>query len=132
MPNHKYVTIFSRQRQFGKNIGFISTKFTHLAWPFTTSLNRNITIWWGFFRLLAPTCTGMAAGAVCLKKPHHIIILRFSEVVKGHANYLIYLYNFESIIKYIHFVYEWQIICLLIKNKFYYNLNICSVHVAGE
>ena len=28
----------------------------------------------------------MAAGAVCLKKPHHIVILRFSEVVKGHAN----------------------------------------------
>ena len=27
----------------------------------------------------------MEPGAVCLKKPHHIIILRFSEVVKGHA-----------------------------------------------
>ena len=26
------------------------------------------------------------SGAVCLKKPNHIIILRFSEVVKGHAN----------------------------------------------
>ena len=60
----------------------------YLAWPFTTSLNRNITIWWGYFRLLAPTCTGMAAGAVCLKKPHHIVILQFSEVVKGHANWL--------------------------------------------
>ena len=34
---------------------------TQLAWPFTTSLNCNITIWWGFFRLLAPTCTSMAA-----------------------------------------------------------------------
>ena len=26
-------------------------------------------------------------GANSLKKPHHIVILRFSEVVKGHANY---------------------------------------------
>ena len=26
----------------------------------------------------------MAAGAVSLKKPHHIITLRFSEVVKDH------------------------------------------------
>ena len=59
----------------------------HLAWPFTASLNRNITITWGFFRLLAPMCTGRAAGAVCLKKPHHIVRLRFSVVVKGHANY---------------------------------------------
>ena len=30
----------------------------------------------------------MVAGAACLKKPHHIVLLRFSEVVKGHANYL--------------------------------------------
>ena len=30
----------------------------------------------------------MAAGAVCLKKPHPIVILLFSEVVKGHANYI--------------------------------------------
>ena len=37
--------------------------------------------------LLAPTCTGMMACAVCLKKPHHIVILRFSEVLKGHANF---------------------------------------------
>ena len=28
----------------------------------------------------------MAAGAVSLKKPHHIITLRFSEVVDDHAN----------------------------------------------
>ena len=31
---------------------------------------------------------GAAAGAVSLKKPHDIITLRFSEVVKGHANYV--------------------------------------------
>ena len=30
----------------------------------------------------------MAAGAVSLKKPHHIITLRFSEVVNDHANYV--------------------------------------------
>ena len=29
----------------------------------------------------------MAAGAVSLKKPHHIITLQFSEIVKGHAKY---------------------------------------------
>ena len=33
-------------------------------------------------------CTGMAAGAVYLKNPHHILILRFSEVVKDHAIYV--------------------------------------------
>ena len=59
-----------------------------LAWSFTTSLNRKVMIWWDFFRLSmsAPTCSGTAAGTVCLKKPHHIIILLFSELVKGHAN----------------------------------------------
>ena len=43
----------------------------------------------GFFRLSAPTCTGMAAGAVCLKKPHDIVTLSFSEgffQVEGQAN----------------------------------------------
>ena len=40
--------------------------------------------------VLTPMCTGMAAGAVCLKKPHHIVILRLSEVVKGHANSILY------------------------------------------
>ena len=40
-----------------------------------------------FFRLSALTCAGMAAGAVSLKNPHHIITLRFSEVVNDHANY---------------------------------------------
>ena len=30
----------------------------------------------------------MAAGAVSLKKPHHIITLRFSDVVKDRAKYL--------------------------------------------
>ena len=45
-------------------------------------------IWWGFFRLSAsaPTCAGMEADAFSLKKPHHIITLRFIEVVKDHAN----------------------------------------------
>ena len=27
-------------------------------------------------------------GAECLKKPHHIVTLQFSEVVKDHANYI--------------------------------------------
>ena len=39
-----------------------------------------------FQELSSPMHTGMAAGAVSLKKPHHIITLQFSEVVKDHAN----------------------------------------------
>ena len=31
----------------------------------------------------------MAAGAVSLKKPHHIITLRFSEVLKVHAMFFV-------------------------------------------
>ena len=31
-------------------------------------------------------CAVTAAGAVSLKKPHHIVTLQFSEVVKDHAN----------------------------------------------
>ena len=30
----------------------------------------------------------MMASAVCLKKPHHIVTLRFIEVVKDHARYV--------------------------------------------
>ena len=29
-------------------------------------------------------CAGTTAGPVCLKKPHHIVTLQFSEVVKDH------------------------------------------------
>ena len=64
--------------------------YWYLAWSFTTSLNRKVTIWWGFFRLSAPTCAAKAAGAVSLKKPHHIITLQFSEVVKDHANHIVH------------------------------------------
>ena len=53
-----------------------------LAWSFTTSLNRNITIWWGFFRQTAPAAMPVHVGANSLKKPHHIVILWFSEVVR--------------------------------------------------
>ena len=31
-------------------------------------------------------CASTTAGPVCLKKPHRVITLRFSEVVKDHAN----------------------------------------------
>ena len=41
-----------------------------------------------FFRLTAPWCTGMAAGAVSLKKSHDIVILSFCNIVKGQANSL--------------------------------------------
>ena len=43
-----------------------------------------------FFRLSAPTCTGMAAGAICLKNPHDIVTLSFSEFffqVEGQAKW---------------------------------------------
>ena len=41
-----------------------------------------IRLWFDkiFFWPSAPTCPGMASGAVCLKKPHHILTLLFSEV----------------------------------------------------
>ena len=36
---------------------------------------------------------GTVVGDNSLKKPHHIIILQFSEVVKGHDNYRTILLN---------------------------------------
>ena len=48
-----------------------------------------------FFRLTAPRCPGIAAGAVSLRKSLDIIILSFCNIVKGQANddgfYLAYL-----------------------------------------
>ena len=41
-----------------------------------------------FFRLTAPMCPGMAAGAVSLRKSHDIVKLSFCNIVKGQANYL--------------------------------------------
>ena len=38
-----------------------------------------------FFRLTAPRCPGMAAGAVNLRKYHDIVILSFCNIVKGQA-----------------------------------------------
>ena len=39
-------------------------------------------------------CAGMEAGAFSLKKPHHIITLRFSEVVKDPGScYIARLYR---------------------------------------
>ena len=45
-------------------------------------------IWWGFFRLSAPTCDGTAAGMVILKKWHQIVILSFHKRVKEQAKRL--------------------------------------------
>ena len=54
-------------------------------------------IWWGFFRQTAPAAMPVHVGANSLKNPHHIIILQFSEVVKGHAIYPLYLVlSFEN------------------------------------
>ena len=39
-----------------------------------------------FFRLTAPRCPGMAAGAVSLRKSHDIVILSFCNIVKDQAN----------------------------------------------
>ena len=39
---------------------------TYLAWSFTTSLNRKVTIWWGFFRQSAPMCASTASDWCCL------------------------------------------------------------------
>ena len=45
-----------------------------------------------FFRLSTLTCACTAGAAVRLKKPHHIITLRFSEVVKDRANDVLQYY----------------------------------------
>ena len=58
-----------------------------LAWPLTILKNDNITISWDFFRLPAPRCPSMAAGAVSLGKSRDIIILSFCNIVKGQAIY---------------------------------------------
>ena len=39
-----------------------------------------------FFRLTAPRCPGMAAGAVSLRKSNDIIILSFCNILKVQAN----------------------------------------------
>ena len=39
-----------------------------------------------FFRLTAPRCPGMAAGAVSLRKSHDVVILSFCNIVKGQAD----------------------------------------------
>ena len=42
-----------------------------------------------FFRLTAPRCPSMTAGAVSLKKSHDIVlILSFCNIVKGQAKYI--------------------------------------------
>ena len=38
-----------------------------------------------FFRLTAPRCPSMAAGAVSLRKSHYIVILSFCNIIKGQA-----------------------------------------------
>ena len=38
-----------------------------------------------YFRVTAPKCPGLAAGAVSLRKSHDIVILSFCNIVKGQA-----------------------------------------------
>ena len=57
-----------------------------------------------FFRLTAPRCPGMAAGAVSLRKSHDIVILSFCNIVKGQANYYsrffhMLMYSFRLCVK---------------------------------
>ena len=51
-----------------------------IAWPFNILQNDNIMISWDFFKLTAPRCPGMAAGAVSLRKSHDIVILSFCNI----------------------------------------------------
>ena len=55
----------------------------------------------------------MAAGAVSVKKPHHIITLRFSEVVNDHANYIVdrQMGTFFWIIKILLFRESVKVLC---------------------
>ena len=46
-----------------------------------------------FFRLTAPRCPSMTAGAVSLKKSHDNVILSFCYVVKGQAIFLVFLFS---------------------------------------
>ena len=41
-----------------------------------------------YFRVTAPKCPGLAAGAVSLRKSHDIVILSFCDIIKGQANYV--------------------------------------------
>ena len=56
-----------------------------LTQPFTVLQNDNIMISGDFFKLTAPRCPGIAAGAVSLIKSHDIVILSFCNLVKGQA-----------------------------------------------
>ena len=51
-----------------------------------------------FFRLTAPRCPGMAAGAVSLRKSHDIAILSFCNIVKGQAKCIL-LHHYISKLK---------------------------------
>ena len=55
-----------------------------------------------FFRLTAPRCPGMAAGAASLRKSCNIVILSFCNIVKGQANYYLVKQRFKLIHK-LHF-----------------------------
>ena len=50
-----------------------------------------------FFRLTAPRCPGMAAGAVSLRKSHDIIILSFCNIVKSQANNAVVQHHSSSL-----------------------------------
>ena len=69
---------------------------SYLSWPFTILRNDNITISWAFFRLTAPRCPSIAAGAVSLRKSHDIVILSFFNKVKGQANVDLSKINYEN------------------------------------
>ena len=49
-----------------------------------------------FFRLTAPRCPSMTAGAVSMKKSHDIVILSFCNIVKGQANYAAWYVPYHS------------------------------------
>ena len=50
-----------------------------------------------FFRHTAPaTMPALHIGADSLKKPHHIVTLQFSEVVKDHGYNMSYIHGIET------------------------------------
>ena len=49
----------------------------------------------------------MAAGAVCLRKSHDIIILSFCNIVKGQAKYHLKLINFVMFLSSVENFFNW-------------------------
>ena len=67
-----------------------------------------------YFRVTAPKCPGLAAGAVSLRKSHDIVILSFCNIVKVQAKFVSVLILKKDILMVFFFYLEF-----FFKNYFY-------------